>query len=387
MPSSFGEKFLAGYQVALEQQRTRQREELAQQHLALERQRTMASIQAQEKQAKAQAIDREQADLKLKLLFASMQEGPPGVPVSPEAGGVGPDAPGQREVFEARTHSGGRLSTPALYRPELQQQAIDTAMQTERAKLGLKREEAAAPVPLGAASREAIGAPEGPLTEDDLKVLMKVYEERQTTRRKAMEEGGQESRFLRTPVVIQGTDEHGNPMTTVLPRNEAMGKTFKGRTSSGERLRVKDADAALASAQNLGQLYNQDWVGPVAGRAYSLQEKIPGVEVDPLRSEFVAQNTALKNATIKFITGAQMSEPEARRIMKQVPDVTDKPLVWEAKYKATLNNMEILRRIMSGDISQKEGLDAMGLPPTAKLKLGAPQKQQVGRFTVEVEGQ
>jgi hypothetical protein len=80
-------------------------------------------------------------------------------------------------------------------------------------------------------------------------------------------------------------------------------------------------------------------IGPAAGRARELGQAIPGVEIDSKFVEFDAASAAFKNAVIKAITGAQMSEAEAARISRQIPQPTDKPDVWQAKATQTRKNL------------------------------------------------
>ena len=58
----------------------------------------------------------------------------------------------------------------------------------------------------------------------------------------------------------------------------------------------------------------------------------------------MAATSAFKNAIIKEITGAQMSEVEAKRIMKQVPDITDPATRWNAKWQQSKKNLEFLQK-------------------------------------------
>jgi len=85
-------------------------------------------------------------------------------------------------------------------------------------------------------------------------------------------------------------------------------------------------------------------IGPGSGRLNILGQKIPGIPVNEDFASFAAETATLKNAIIKAVTGAQMSEPEAARIMQQIPDVTDKPEVWAEKARTTRQNIIDLER-------------------------------------------
>ncbi len=79
-------------------------------------------------------------------------------------------------------------------------------------------------------------------------------------------------------------------------------------------------------------------------------------------ADFRAENSTLKNQVIKMITGAQMSEPEAQRIMKQIPDPENPPTVYEARLKRTRENVYMMaqkrRQILEGS-----GIDVSHLSP------------------------
>lgn len=123
--------------------------------------------------------------------------------------------------------------------------------------------------------------------------------------------------------------------------------------------RVAGAQASLGTLGKMKQQFNPDYVGPAAGRANTLRQYIPGISQDPAFAEFKANTDVLTNAVIKAITGAQMSEPEARRIKGQIPSITDPPDVWHAKARATEENLQyMLQRIeelrQGGSITENE---------------------------------
>lgn len=90
----------------------------------------------------------------------------------------------------------------------------------------------------------------------------------------------------------------------------------------------------------------QNKIGPVAGRANTFGQKVPGLPVDTDYANFEASSSAFRNAVIKAITGAQMSEVEANRIRQQIPEVTDKPEVWKAKAAQTRINLQMLKGVL-----------------------------------------
>jgi len=116
-------------------------------------------------------------------------------------------------------------------------------------------------------------------------------------------------------------------------------KLAAGLTDTVARL-----DQALGIGDQLRADVDESWLGPVAGRATELSIKTPGIATSEKLARFYANTATLKNATIKAITGAQMSEGEAERIMQQIPDFSDKPGVWKEKLAASERNLKMLKK-------------------------------------------
>lgn len=120
--------------------------------------------------------------------------------------------------------------------------------------------------------------------------------------------------------------------------------TGGGKLAAAAIEKIAGIDQSLTISNSLERLVKDDWLGPVAGRIASAKIATPGVPISDDLARFAADSATLKNSVIKAITGAQMSEPEAVRIGKQIPDLIDKPNVWRAKLKATKVNLEMLKR-------------------------------------------
>ena len=179
---------------------------------------------------------------------------------------------------------------------------------------------------------------------------------------------GQQERagyFTQTPVY----DAQGRPigamklnartgeMEFVSPETMG-GVTARPPGNLAERAVVTEAsqDAFVRLKQMFDAGAKED-VGPGEGRARRTLQTLPGgisvmewLGADTNRfAQFEAATSAVQNEIIKAITGAQMSEPEAARIMRQIPKSTDHPTVWLANYEQSLKNMEALqRRIAQG---------------------------------------
>jgi hypothetical protein len=112
--------------------------------------------------------------------------------------------------------------------------------------------------------------------------------------------------------------------------------------SAAERTSIAEARASMDALDNIKNLYDESYVGPIKGRV------APGKGLfgftEEKQEEFMAATSAFKNSIIKQITGAQMSEPEAKRIMKQIPDITDPPARWKAKHKQSLKNIKMMEK-------------------------------------------
>lgn len=136
--------------------------------------------------------------------------------------------------------------------------------------------------------------------------------------------------------------------------------------SAGERTAIAETRATIDELNNLKTLFDESFVGPLAGKI-GAAKNIFGLNA-PKREALIAATSAFKNQMIKAITGAQMSEPEAKRIMKQIPSETDAPSVWAAKWTQSVRNLETINN------RRKEVLTQSGLrAPETLLPGDVPQ--------------
>ena len=112
--------------------------------------------------------------------------------------------------------------------------------------------------------------------------------------------------------------------------------------SAAERTAIAEARSSIDDLYNLKALFKEEFVGPVAGRIAPPAGLVGGTTKQ--QEDFMAATSAFKNMIIKQITGAQMSESEAKRIMKQIPDITDPPVRWKAKWEQSLKNIERIKK-------------------------------------------
>ena len=125
--------------------------------------------------------------------------------------------------------------------------------------------------------------------------------------------------------------------------------------SPAERTAIAETRASIDALNNLKTLFDsaQTKVGPIVGRAAPFKGLL-GLTTDE-QEDFMAATSAFKNRIIKEITGAQMSEQEANRIMKQIPDITDPPARWNAKWRQSKKNLEFLQK-RRAEILRQSGL-------------------------------
>jgi hypothetical protein len=152
-------------------------------------------------------------------------------------------------------------------------------------------------------------------------------------------------------------------------------KTAPPRMSPAVAEKIAGSESALRILDKLGKLLPtvQHQMGPAAGRFANLKQTTPGVGVDKNWAAFTSETATLRNAVVKAITGAQMSEPEAKRILKQVPQETDKPEVWLENVKASKDNIIFMTKRIKTLYGVNEGTPGVAAP-------GAPKT--VGRFEI-----
>lgn len=109
-----------------------------------------------------------------------------------------------------------------------------------------------------------------------------------------------------------------------------------------EREAIASNLATDDALNNLRGLVDANFIGPIKGTVGGIKD-IFGLNT-PQESEFRAATSTFRNQVIKEITGAQMSEKEATRILKQVPQEKDPPSVWLAKWNQSKKNLERIRR-------------------------------------------
>ena len=138
-----------------------------------------------------------------------------------------------------------------------------------------------------------------------------------------------------------GSEIHAAPLTqaqqTVL---REMAPTVQSLVTI-ESILPHFEDRASANVTGLG---SQGAIGPLAGPVSQLRTLLPGWTGldDDLFNRMNVEVYTLLNNTVRMITGAQMSNPEAARIKKQVPSINDRLSVFKEKLRATQANVRAM---------------------------------------------
>jgi hypothetical protein len=123
-------------------------------------------------------------------------------------------------------------------------------------------------------------------------------------------------------------------------------------------------EVSTVQLDRLTDLFNSGgkaFTGPLAGRWEDIRQRTPGFKVNKTYANFKAATDAFKNSVIKAVTGAAMSEPEAKRIIGQIPTETDKPEVWTAKAEQTRKNLADLAVVLAKKQGGTGAKDPMGI--------------------------
>ena len=113
--------------------------------------------------------------------------------------------------------------------------------------------------------------------------------------------------------------------------------TIQGQGARPAEAEVKvlsEGDALKGQLVDIGTLFRPQWTGPIAGRVGAFKQSSTGNASEPGRADFIAKSQVYYDRTVKFITGAQMSEVETKRLIKEIPNPNDPPDVFQAKLKS-----------------------------------------------------
>lgn|SRR3990167_1409337 len=114
----------------------------------------------------------------------------------------------------------------------------------------------------------------------------------------------------------------------------------------------------------IGESFNPDFVGPIAATAGKMSAYLEAL-TNEQRVQFYGNMAEYKNSIIKAITGAQMSEVEAKRIIQQIPNENASPSAFKAGLKRAwrATNERIQTKVKG---AEKGGYAYRGTPMTAE---------------------
>ena len=149
-----------------------------------------------------------------------------------------------------------------------------------------------------------------------------------------------------------------------LPRN--IGRTPASAISQGVQF-----DTIRGNIARIRKNLNEDWVGPVAGRAYRAQEALTGL-ADDNQSMFYADVNDLADMLLRARSGAQINEQEYQRLAKLVPTPNLPPKV----FKERLNRFET--QLLQTLKAQQERLKKGGYLAPSKSTVGPEVQSESG---------
>ena len=167
--------------------------------------------------------------------------------------------------------------------------------------------------------------------------------------------------------------KHQQAVVEKYELGQALVQINLGRASPTERTDIAETRASVDALNNIKELYDnaKTRTGPVVGRLDPILGTFGWTTQE--QEDFMAATSAFRNRIIKEITGAQMSEVEAKRILKQVPQETDPSARWEAKWRQSKKNLEFLQKRRL-EILRQSGLQAPS---------GVSGEKNVSEMTIE----
>lgn len=116
-------------------------------------------------------------------------------------------------------------------------------------------------------------------------------------------------------------------------------------TAEERKIQIGTMDT-IRQLGDMHNLFRESMVGLFRGRVPTTLLQWTGQLKDG-EARFRAMTSTVQSAVIKAITGAQMGENEARRILIAVPKITDSPTAYLAKLELMMHNVSELQRIQN----------------------------------------
>jgi len=153
-----------------------------------------------------------------------------------------------------------------------------------------------------------------------------------------------------TPAVIQNPDGS----TTIIPGGGKL-------PSAGEREKLTEDESGLAQIGRISLLFKPEYVGPGAA-VKAITANFTDAGLSSEEADFRAALADFRNKAINRISGAAVSESEAKRMEQQLPNIGNPEKMFTSKLRqseANLRDLATRRR----DIYSRTGLNLSGLSP------------------------
>lgn len=94
---------------------------------------------------------------------------------------------------------------------------------------------------------------------------------------------------------------------------------------------LTSAEMVLSDLSNVTQLYDPQWVGPLAGRYNTMRAALVANGDDAPMIDMMTSVARIGNTVINLRTGKQMNENEAKRIIAEIPGMNEPPVQFVTK--------------------------------------------------------
>lgn len=177
---------------------------------------------------------------------------------------------------------------------------------------------------------------------------------------------------------VTSFDQNGTPRVepytgAIYPKLENPPATFTNALAEMGNAQVLLKDITTS--------FDPKYVGPVAAKAGKMTKYVEALS-DEQRVEFYGNVAEYKNSIIKAITGAQMSEVEAKRIIQQIPDENASPTAFLAGVKRAYGMTERRMKQMELAINRSGGVvRGENQKPISEEDLSEIVDKKLGKFS------
>lgn len=164
------------------------------------------------------------------------------------------------------------------------------------------------------------------------------------------------------------------------------------KPGEGAQKDMTNAKSVLYTIGDIEQQFTPDRVGVLKGRYNNMQLALMGEMGQEGLADMQSAIATLKDTVINLRTGAQMSEPEAKRILQEVPDTTLPPDVFVARLSRAKSYFQnwlkdrskmAYGRTTTADVDQTVNGDVKPMP--AHTPTDAPSTPSKSKYKVSVQ--